>query len=123
AFGEKAQQLLARLILRHDAVENIRPVETRKKALGIFQLEPLDDFFPGALVRSGGQSDAPYGREKLRQLPQLQVFGAEIMPPLRYAMRFINGEKADLQALQESQHTRLDQALRRQVEHLDFITA
>ncbi|MCY1544706.1 hypothetical protein D9M68_806060 [compost metagenome] len=42
------------------------------------------------------------------------------MAPLRHAVRLVDGEQGDVQALQEGQHARLHQALRRQVEHLDL---
>ncbi|MCY1427047.1 hypothetical protein D9M71_428770 [compost metagenome] len=38
-------------------------------------------------------------------------------------MRFVDGEQGDVQALQEGQHTRLDQAFRRQIEHFHFTAA
>src|SRR5690606_7156556 len=100
-LGEKAQQLLARLLLGHDAVEDVRPVEAGEKALGIFQMQALDDFLAGTLVRGGSQGNARHRREELGQLAQLQVLGPEIMSPLRYAMGFIDGEQADLQTLKE----------------------
>ncbi|VVN41375.1 hypothetical protein PS682_05506 [Pseudomonas fluorescens] len=119
-LGEERQQLLARLLLGHDAVENVRPVETRQEALGVLQMQALDDFFAGALVGSGRQSDARHIGKQLRQLAKLQIFAAEIMAPLRYAVGFIDGEQGDFQALQKGQHARLHQALGGQVEHLHF---
>jgi len=44
------------------------------------------------------------------------------MPPLRDAVRFVDGEQGNIKALQERQHARLHQALRRQVEHFHFAT-
>jgi len=42
------------------------------------------------------------------------------MPPLRDAVRLVDGKQGNPQALQESQHARLHQALRSQVEKLDL---
>src|SRR5450830_725516 len=119
-LGQERQQLLARLLLRHDAVKNIRPVKARQEALGVLQMQALDDFFAGTLVGGGGQGDTRNVGEQFRQLPQLQVFTAEIVTPLRYAVSFIDGEQGDFQALQEGQHARLHQALGGQVEHFHF---
>ncbi|MNH08247.1 hypothetical protein D3C79_676580 [compost metagenome] len=62
-------------------------------------------------------------REQLGQLAQLQVFGAEIVAPLRHAVGLVDGEQRDIQVAQEVEHARLHQALRRQVQHLHFATA
>jgi hypothetical protein len=123
ALGEEGQQLLARLLLGHDAVEDVRPVEARQEALGALQVQALDDFLAGAHVGGGGQGDARHMGEQLGQLAQLQVFGAEIVAPLRYAVGFVDGEQRDVEVAQEIQHARLHQALGRQVEHLHFAAA
>ncbi|VVO45103.1 hypothetical protein PS710_06569 [Pseudomonas fluorescens] len=119
-FGQEREQLLARLLLGHDTVENVRAVEAREETLGVLQMQAIDDFFPGALVGGRGQGDARDMGEQLRQLAQLQVFAAEVVAPLGHAMRFIDSEQGDVKALQERQHARLNQALGRQIEHLHF---
>ncbi|MNQ74351.1 hypothetical protein D3C85_891060 [compost metagenome] len=81
-------------------------------------MQALNDLLTGAHVRRGGQGDARHTGKKLGQLAQLQVFRAEVMAPLRHAMRLVDGEQGDLQALQKGQHARLHQAFRGQVEHL-----
>src|SRR5471030_45288 len=86
-------------------------------------MQARDDFFAGALVGGGGQGDTRNVREQLGQLPQLQVFRAEIVTPLRYTVGFVDGEQGNLQVLQKRQHARLDQTLGRQVEHLDLAQA
>src|SRR5690606_30021085 len=60
ALGEKRQQLLARLLLGHDAVKDIRPVKTGKKALSVLQMQPLNDFFTSPLVGGGSKRNARY---------------------------------------------------------------
>ena len=123
ALAEERHQLLARRLLGHDAVEDVRPVEARQEALGTLQVQALDDLLAGTHVGGGGQGDARHMREQLGQLAQLQVFGAEIMAPLRYAVCLVDGEQRNVQPLQEVQHARLYQALRCQVEHLHFAAA
>ena len=120
SFAEERQQLLARLLLGHDAVKNVGSVETRQKTLGILQMQASDDFFAGTLVRRGRQGNPRHIGKHFGQLAQLQVFRAEVMAPLRYAVSFVDGKQGDVQALQKSHHARLYQTLRRQIEHLDF---
>src|SRR5690606_31717255 len=79
ALGEKTEQLLARLLLRHDAIEDVGAVEAGEKTLGIFQMQSLDDLLAGALVRRGGQGDARHLREILGKLAELEVLGTEIV--------------------------------------------
>ncbi|MNF56383.1 hypothetical protein D3C84_378670 [compost metagenome] len=122
ALGKKREQLLARLLLGHDAIEDVRPVETRQEALGVLQVQARDDLFAGPLVGGGGQGDARYMGKQLGQLAQLQVFGAEVMTPLRNAVGFVDGEQRNIKALQERQHARLDQAFWCQVQHFHFAT-
>ncbi len=119
-LGQERQQLLARLLLGHDAVKNIRPVEARQEALGVLQMQAFDDFFAGTFVGRGGQRNARHVGKQFRQLAQLQIFAPEIVAPLRDAVRLINREQGNFQALQERQHARLHQPLRGEVEHFDF---
>ncbi len=86
-------------------------------------MQALDDLFAGAHVGGGGQRDARHMREQLGQLAQLQVFGTEIVAPLRHAVGLVDGEQRDIQVTQEVEHARLHQALRCQVQHLHFATA
>ena len=122
AFGEERQQLLARLLLGDDAVEDVRSVEARQESFGVLQMQTVDDFFAGALVGGSGQGDTRNVGEQFGQLAQLQVLAAEVVAPLRHTVGFVDGEQGDFQALQEGQHQRLDQALWRQVQHLHFAT-
>jgi hypothetical protein len=86
------------------------------------QVQAIDDFFAGTFIGGGRQGDTRDVREQFRQLAQLQVFTAEVVTPLRYTVRFVDGEQGNFKALQERQHARLDQTLGRQVEHFHFAT-
>lgn len=123
ALAKEGHQLLARRFLGYDAIEDVRPVKARQEALGALQVQALDNLFAGAHIGGGGQRNARHMREQLGQLPQLQVFGAEIVAPLRHAVRLVDGKQRDVQIAQEIEHARLHQALRRQVQHLHFATA
>ena len=117
---QERQQLLARLLFGHDAIENIGTVEARQKAFGILQMQASDDLFAGALVGRGRQGNSRHSGKHFSQLAQLQVFRAEVVAPLRYAVSFVDGKQGDVQALQKRHHARLHQTLRRKIEHLDF---
>ena len=101
-FGQERQQLLARLLLGHDAVENIGPVKTRQEALGVLQMQALDDLFAGPLVSGGGQRNARHIGKQFGQLAKLQVFATEIVTPLRHTVGFVDGKQGDLKALQKA---------------------
>ncbi|MCY1436014.1 hypothetical protein D9M71_521280 [compost metagenome] len=85
-------------------------------------MQALDHLLAGTHVRRGGQGDARNMREMLGELAQLQVFRTEVVAPLGHAVRLVDGEQADVQLLQETQHARLHQTLGRQVEQLDLAT-
>ena len=123
ALGKERHQLLARRFLGHDAVEDVRPVEARQEALCALQVQALNDFFAGTHVGGGGKGNARNMREQFGQLAQLQVFGAEVMAPLRNAVGFVDGEQRDIQVAQEVEHARLHQAFGCQVQHFHFATA
>src|SRR5690606_32090859 len=79
ALGKKTEQLLAWLLLGNDAIEDVRPVETGEKPLGVLQMQALDDLLAGAHVRRGSQRDTWDARKQLSELTQLHVLGAEVM--------------------------------------------
>ena len=54
---------------------------------------------------------------------KLNVFRAEIVPPLRHAMRFVDGEQADARALEQFQKARRHQPFGRHVEQVDLAVA
>ena len=92
---EKAQQLCPRVVLETDAGADIGAIETRHEPGRGFQVQPLQDFAPGALVGGGGKGDAGHVREQRVQQVELQVVGAKIMAPLGYAMGLVDGEQGD----------------------------
>ncbi len=124
ARGEEGQQLLARLILGLDAVEDVRPVELERKRSASCRCRrwAISSRVRMSAVAVRAMRGTP--REQLGELAQLQVLRAEVMAPLRHAVRLVDGEQRQLlQALQEIQHARLHQALGRQVEELDLAAA
>ncbi len=76
----------------------------------------FDNVGPGA--RRGGRR----GRDDLRRAERIgessdpAIVGAEIMPPLRDAMRLVHGEGAHIRLAQEGERFRVAQTLRREIE-------
>src|SRR6266550_4135677 len=50
---------------------------------------------------------------------ELDVLRAEIVPPLRHAVRLVDGEEREPRALEQTQEARRRQALRRYVEQVE----
>ena len=95
-FGfEKGLQLFTCIVLERHAVADIGPVKAGDELLRLFQLEAFDDLGSCRRIRRGRQCDAWHIGEAFMQHGQRAIFGAEVVPPLRYAMGFIDGEQAD----------------------------
>ena len=75
----------------------------------------MQDFFTGLRIGGGGQRHTRHRRKALGQHAQLAVFRAEVMPPLRHAMRFVDGEQRQIQAIQKFQKARRQQSLGRHI--------
>ena len=90
--AEKFQQLLARIVAFDHGIANIRAVEAGNEDLRRFEPEPLGDLFACHRVGGGGERDARHLRIAFVQLRELDVFGTEIVSPLRNAMRFVDRE-------------------------------
>ena len=115
--------MLPRFVLGHDAVKDIRPVETGDEAARLLQLQTLGNIALGAFIGGCRQRHTWYMGKQLGQLPQLQVLGTEVMPPLRHTVRLINGEQRYLQTLQKIQSTRLEQTFGGQIEKVQLTPA
>src|SRR5690606_34284647 len=106
-IAQKMQQLVARIVLVLDAIADVGTVETRNEAPRRFESQAGDDLLARLRVRGGGQGDARHAREAFVEYRQLQVFGAEVVPPLRYTMRLVNREQGEAllvaQAFEQSQ--------------------
>ena len=96
------------------------PVEAGDELARLFQRQALDDLAPGRGVRRGGERDARHCRKTLVEYRQFPVFGAEVVAPLRHAVRLVDGEqrqsRAGLHLLQRAQEIRHQQALRGHIE-------
>jgi hypothetical protein len=72
------------------------------------------------LIRRRGQRQARHARKGIHHRAQQAVIWAEIMPPLRYAMRLVDGEKADVGLFQHVAEMRLAGPFRRDIEQVQI---
>lgn len=85
-------QLFARIVLLHHRVADVGAVEGTDEVARVYQIQALCDLALGRRVGGGRQRHARYMRPALMQYGELAVFRAEIVAPLRDAMRFVDGE-------------------------------
>ena len=114
--GDEARDLAVGAVLRRHRQPDVGAVEPHDEAPGRVVEQARLDVVAGCGVGGGGEGDGLGAAERRPQLAELEIFRAEIVPPLRHAMRLVDGEQADSAALQERRGFRLQQALRRGVE-------
>jgi hypothetical protein len=91
--AQKAEQLLAWLILLHHAIADIGSIEAGNEFLRIRQGEPGLDLGARDAVGGRRQTDPGYVRKALVKNGELDIFRAEVMSPLRDAMRLVDREQ------------------------------
>ena len=73
----------------------VGPVERRAYRVVGLDVEAGADIVKHLRRRRGGECQHALGVVQLRVTGQLQVIGSEVVPPLRDAVRFVDGEQAD----------------------------
>ncbi len=116
--AQQVEQLPPGLVLRHDAVLDVRAVKARHEVAGSLQVQPGRDLSMGRLGGRRGERDTGYRGPALVQCGQGEVVGPEVVPPLGHAVRLVDGEKRDLATVEQSQRRLRPQAFRRQVEQV-----
>ena len=117
---EQLQQLAPRLVLLHDPVADVRPVEAVHELPGAVQLEPGRDLGPGGLRGRRGQRDPRHVRPAFVQHGQLEVVRPEVVSPLGHAVRLVDGEQRDLGPVQQAYRGLGLQPLRGQVQQVQL---
>ena len=117
---QEVLELAPRIVLLDHAVADVRAIEAGDERLGRLETEPFDDFAPGRRIGGRGQGDPRHLRKALVQDRQLPVFGAEIVTPLRHAMRFVDREQADLGLFEQVEKAPGQQAFGGDIEHLEI---
>src|SRR6201999_1451382 len=105
-------------LLVDDFISDIRTIETRDKARRAGKPKALDDLAAGEVIGRGGQRDARHVGKALRYDRQADIFRPKVMPPLRHAMRLVDRKQRDLRAAEQSEATRGQQSLRRDIEQV-----
>jgi hypothetical protein len=118
--ADEAQQLGARVGLVDDRVADVGPVEARHEHLGTVQGETRDDLRAGLRVGGGGQRDARHLGKALVQQGKLKVLRAEVVPPLRHAVRLVDGEQRNAGARQQVEAARRGQSFGRDVQQIEL---
>ena len=118
--AQQVQQLPARLVLQHDPVGDVWPVEAGDEVARATQVEPGGDLGPGGVGRRRGQGDPRHVRPPLVQRGQFEVIGPEVVPPLGHAVRLVDREQRDPAAIEQPHRRFGPQPLRRQVEQVQL---
>ena len=117
--GEELPQALAAVFAVADCVADVGAVETVAIDTRVGQLQLHDDVALRRRVGGGGQGDARHPGVALAQHRQLPVLLAEIVPPLRHAMRLVYREQRQALRVEPVERARLQQAFRRDVEQVE----
>ena len=110
--AQKVHELATRLRLLGHAVADVRPVEAGDELRRLLQLQPAHDLPAGRGVGGGRDRDPRHPRPALVQQVQLDVFGPEVVPPLRDAVRLVDGKERNRHPLQQPQEALGQQPLR-----------
>ena len=76
------------------------------KRTGLVELEPRDDFVARAFVGRRGQRHPRHAGKVLAQYVETEVVLAEVVAPLRHAVRFVDGDQRNRQRHQPFQRAR-----------------
>ena len=119
AFADEGLELGRGVLFLDDLVADVRAVETRDEAWRIGKPEPGDDLLARHLVGGRRQCDARHVRKAFGDHGQADIFRAEIVPPLRYAMRLVDRKQRDIGLSKQGQAARRQKPLRRDVEQVE----
>ena len=119
ALADEGLELGRGVLLFDDLITNIRTVETRDEARRTGKPEPGDDLLARHLVGGGGQRDARHVGKAFGEHGQADIFGAEIVPPLRHAMRLVDRKQRDIGLSEQGEAARRQQPLGRDVEQIE----
>ena len=94
----------------------VRPVEGAHEDARRGGEEFCDDVGAGRRIGRRRDRDELHVADRLRRLGEAEIFGPEIVPPLRDAMGLVDGEHASARLAQKLQRARTHEALRRDIE-------
>ena len=118
--GEEGEQLpAAAVVLVDDAIAQVRAVEAGDEEPRVPELEALDDLAPRRRVGGGGQGDPRHAGEAVGERREPQVLGAEVVPPLRHAVRLVDREERQRHPAEELEEALGQEPLGRDVEQVE----
>ena len=118
--ADKFAKLRLPCLLVGDRQADVRPVEAKHELRNLVREQPGRDVFARHFIGGRRQRGDGRVRKQFRQSRQVLVFRPERRPPLRDAVRFVNGDETHRQCLQTVEHRLAHQALGREVEELRF---
>src|SRR5690606_2666294 len=118
--AQELKELPALVLLLDDPVADVGTVEARDEYAGGIEPQPLEDLAASEHARGGREGDARHAGKALVQHGKLQVFRPEVMPPLRHAVRFVDGEKRETAVREEAQAAFRQQPLGRDVKQIEL---
>ena len=118
--AQKIQQLAARVGFLADAVADVGAIEARHEYLRGVQIKPGEDFGTRRGVGRRGKRDARHIGKAFVQGRQAEVFRAEVVSPLRHAVRFVDGKQRDAGLFEKTLETRREQAFGRDIQQLQI---
>src|SRR6185437_4702620 len=119
-LADEPQQLPARVVLLRDAVADVGTIEAGDECPRLAQPQPLDHFLARCKIRSRSERNARHAAIALRQHGKLQILRPEVVPPLRDAMRLVDGEERERALIEKGQAALRQQPLRRDIEQLEL---
>ncbi len=117
--AQQLEQLGARVVLRRDPVLDVGTVEARDEVPCVLELEPARDLPVGRLGRCRGEGDARDRGPPLVQDRQPEVVRAEVVAPLRHAVRLVDREERDVSAVEQREGLGDPQPLGGEVEQVE----
>lgn len=113
---DEVEQLPLAVLLGLDGKLDVGPVEAKHLRFDTPAKQPSLDVCPRRLVRRRRHRNDRYVGKDATQLRQVFIFAPERRPPLRNAMRLVDGDQADIEPGKRIQHPLGHQPFRREVE-------
>ena len=114
---DEAHELVERpgaAVLAHHGVANVRPIKTGHKHAAVHQ-KLFADLLAGIEVGRCRQCNSRHLRPVFAQKAQCAVLGSEVVSPHGYAVRFINRKERHVKPIEQINHGRHHQTLRRHI--------
>ncbi len=118
--GDEAQELAAAVAARAHGETQVRPVEAVDEQLGRACEQPGGDIAARRLVGGRGEGDGLGDAERVAKRCEVHVIGAEVVAPLRDAVRLVDREHRGLRGAEHRHHLRLGEPFRRDVGEPQF---